>query len=144
MAYLLSFSLFLSLSVSFTLFFSLTSKVTFVSGLVVRRHALLSTTVFHPSISSPYITPTSCDWTRPRLRKSTPIGEGDCVGCAEMKLGQADSRQAESGRSSRIVQAFSARSSPLETTLKPVVAAPLRRHSTLKAYARSETKPRPC
>lgn len=124
----------LSLTVSFTLFFPLTSKVTFVLGLVVRRHALLSTTVFHPSISSPYIIPTSCDQTQPRLRKSTPIGEGDCVGCAEMKLGQADSRQAESGRSSRIVQAFSTRSSPLETTPKPVVAAPLRRHSTLKAY----------
>lgn len=39
------------------------------------------------------------------------------------KLGQPDSRQAESGRGSRVVQAFSAGSSPLETTPKPVVAS---------------------
>ncbi|KYN22051.1 Glutamate decarboxylase [Trachymyrmex cornetzi] len=51
-----------------------------------------------------------------------------------MKLGQASSRQAESGRSSRVVQAFSTRSSPLETTLKPVVALLLRRHFTPKTY----------
>lgn len=51
---------------SFTLFFPLTSKVTFAPGLVIWRHALVSTTMFHPS------TPTSRDWTWPRLRKSTP------------------------------------------------------------------------
>lgn len=122
---------------SFALFFPLTSEVTFVSGLVAGRHALVSTTMFHPS------TPTSRDWTQPRLRKSIPYWEGWLRRLREMKLGQADSRQAESGRSSRVVQAFSVRSSPLETTLKPVVASPLRRHSTLKTYARSEAKSSP-
>lgn len=121
---------------SFTLFFPLTSKMTFASGLVKWRHALVSTR-FHPS------TPTSRDWTRPRLRKSTPDWGGWLRRLREMKLGQADSRQAESGRSSRVVQAFSARSSPLETTLKPVVASPLRRHFTLETYTHSEAKFRP-
>lgn len=70
--------------------------------------------------------------TQPRLRENTPGWRGWQRRLYETKLGQADSRQAESGRGSRVVQAFSARSSPLETTLKPVVASPLRRYSILK------------
>lgn len=61
----------------------------------------------------------------PRPRKNSPRQvEGRVRGLHEReKLGQADSRQAESGRGSRVVQAFSAGSSPLETTPKPVVAS---------------------
>jgi len=47
----------LAYSLFFALFFPLTSKVTFVLGLVKWRHALVSTTMFRPS------TPTSHDWT---------------------------------------------------------------------------------
>lgn len=119
---------------SSTLFFPLTSKVTFVLGLVVQRHALLSTTTFYPS------TPTSRDQIRPRLRKSTPSWRGWLRRLCKAKLGQADSRQVESGRDSRVVQAFSARSSPLETTPKSVVVSPLRRHFTLKVHARAKAK----
>lgn len=112
---------------SSTLFFSLTSKVTFAPGLAVRRHALLSTTTFYPS------TPTSRDQTQPRLRKSTPGWRGWLRRLCKTKLGQADSRQVESGRDSRVVQAFSVRSSPSETTPKSVVVSPLRRHPTCKS-----------
>lgn len=58
------------------------------------------------------------------------------MGCTREKLGQADSRQAESGRGSRVVQAFSVGSSPLETTPKPVVATPVYRRSILESSYR--------
>lgn len=68
--------------------------------------------------------------------KSPPLRGGWLRRLYEMKLGQADSRQAESGRDSRVVQAFSTRSSPLETTPRLAVALILRRHSNLKDLAR--------
>lgn len=84
----------------------------------------------HPSVNAgPTLRPretTPATWTR----------RGWLRGLCEEKLGQADSRQAESGRGSRVVQAFSAGSSPLETTPKPVAASPVCRRSILKSSYR--------
>lgn len=95
-------------------------SVTFERGLAEVRHAYAG----HPRATAPRA-PVHTGLRRPAHAKTTPRQvEGRVRGLHEReKLGQPDSRQAESGRGSRVVQAFSAGSSPLETTPKPVVAS---------------------
>lgn len=93
-------------------------SMTFERGLAEVRHAYAG----HPRATAPPA-PVHRGFRRPAHAKTTPA-RWRVRGLHEReKLGQADSRQAESGRGSRVVQAFSAGSSPLETTPKPVVAS---------------------